>query len=92
MIVCPVMSCEDVALLRLLGQAQAQSCRVVQDIKTRHFVLLPVSGGSVSLAGIEAARSWLRGYAECGRGARRCFVAGRHACSVSQEEVLNGDV
>ena len=82
MVVCPVLSYEEVALLRLLAQAQAQRCRVIQDMTTRHIVLLPESGGSVSFARLEAARSWLRGYAECGRGARRCFAAGRHVCSV----------
>ena len=87
----PVMLLEDVMWLRLLGQVQAQSCRIVQDIKTRDIVLL-TPGESITFADVDAARSWLRGYAECSRGARRCFVAGRHVCSVPQEGALYGDV
>jgi hypothetical protein len=70
----------DIKLMRLLDHALALACRVVQDLATRHLVILPSVGGSVRFAHAATARSWLREYAYCGRHARRCFLDEKHVC------------
>jgi hypothetical protein len=78
----------DVEIMHLMNHALVLACRVVQDLATRQFVVLPSVGGSVQFAHVAAARSWLREYAFCGMYARRCFQDGNHVCR-SFEEVAS---